>query len=157
MIKNNEGQGKNGLGCMYHDSKGIPTVCHGMNLRNGNAASRIGGVGGNFSGVMGGSSCLSSSQCQSLFNQDFNTAKTGANKLFGNTLDKCQAAKDVATDMTFNMGSGSSGLGGFNVFNSLMKQGKWGDAANDLKGTKWCGQVGGRCDRNVAMIRSCMH
>ena len=77
--------------------------------------------------------------------------------MFGSTLDSCQAAKDVATDMVYNMGPGQDGLGGFYQFNSLMKQGNWAAAAADLKGTAYCRQVGNRCDRNVAMIRSCIH
>ena len=126
-----------------------------MNLTNGDSASKIAKVGGNFAGVMNGSSCLSNAQCETIFNQDFNTAKSVQNRLFGNTLDKCQAAKDVSTDMSYNMGYGN--LSAFTDFNSLMKGGKWGDAANDLKGTLWCRQTKSRCDRNVAMIRSCMH
>ena len=57
--------------------------------------------------------------------------------------------------MTYNMGV--NGLSKFNQFNSLMKQGNWAAAASDLKGTAYCQQVGNRCDRNVAMIRSCMN
>ena len=33
LIKMSEGYNN----CMYHDTKGIPTVCYGYNLKNGNA------------------------------------------------------------------------------------------------------------------------
>ena len=89
MLKSAEGVGKNGLGCKYNDSRGIPTTCWGYNLRNSNAASSISSVGGNFSGVMNGTSCLSQPQCQSLFDQEVNHAKAGQSQLFGTSLDHC--------------------------------------------------------------------
>jgi len=157
MVKNSEGVGPHGLGCRYNDSRGIPTTCWGYNLQNGGAASSIAKFGKSLSGVMNGSQCLTQPECQSLFDQEIGHAKSGQASLFGNSLDKCQAAKDVSTDMVYNMGAGRDGLGGFYQFNSLMKQGKWNEAANDLRGTAYCRQTGLRCDRNVAMIRSCMH
>ena len=146
-------QGEGFRSCMYKDTMGIPTVCYGFNLNKGSAASQVAAVGGNYSSVKSGSQCLSQSQCEKLLSADVNTARSGQHAIYGSKVS-CQCAKDVLVDMTYNLGQ--YGLSTFHTFNSLIEQGRWTEAASDLRtGTAWCGQVGNRCARNMNQIKMC--
>ena len=147
MIKSGEGF----RSCMYKDTKGIPTICYGYNLRNGDARSAITREGANFDDVLSGKKCLSESQCTDLLQKEVNVATSGKNSIFGNL--GCACADAVAIDMTYNMGAGS--MRSFNTFNNLMKTHQWVAAANDLAGTAYCRDVGSRCSRNQGYIKKC--
>ena len=137
---------------MYKDTMGIKTICYGFNLQKGGASSQVAAVGGNYNSVMNGG-CLSQPQCEKLLQTDLNTARSGERAIYGNKVS-CQCAKDVLVDMTYNLGQ--AGLASFHTFNSLIESGQWTAAADDLRtGTRWCGQVGNRCTRNMAQIKKC--
>lgn len=55
-------------------------------------------------------------------------------------------------NMAYNMGV--AGLLKFDTFLGLMKQGKFGEAADDLEKTAWYSQVGDRAKRIVQIIRT---
>ena len=145
-------QGEGFRSCKYLDTMGIPTICYGYNLKNGSARADISSVGGNFDQVMSGAQCLSQAQCTTLLQKRVNVARSGESAIFGNSIT-CACAKNVLVDMTYNLGQ--AGLASFNQFNSLMKQGKWAAAAQDLAGTAYCRQVGTRCTRNQNIIKGC--
>eukprot|EP00356_Strombidium_inclinatum_P012714 CAMPEP_0170490834 /NCGR_PEP_ID=MMETSP0208-20121228/9866_1 /TAXON_ID=197538 /ORGANISM="Strombidium inclinatum, Strain S3" /LENGTH=167 /DNA_ID=CAMNT_0010766295 /DNA_START=12 /DNA_END=512 /DNA_ORIENTATION=+ len=119
--------------CEYKDTVGIPTICYGYNLSRGQAKSDITAVGGDYNSVMAGG-CLTKSQCESLLDKDMGSARKGEKDIFGNSI-KCKCAQSVLVDMTYNLGE--AGLASFNTFDTLMKEGKWTEAVNDLKTTKW--------------------
>ena len=143
-------QGEGYRSCMYHDTRGIPTVCYGYNLQRSKAAKDISSVGGNYSSVMRGG-CLTQPQCQKLLNIDMAWARTGAQQIFGHLSCGCAAA--VAVDMTYNLGT--AGMKSFNQFDALMRAGRYKEAAADAQHTAWCRQVGTRCSRNVRQISMC--
>jgi hypothetical protein len=72
----------------------------------------------------------------------------------------------VIVDLTYNMGAGSDGWGGFNATQGLIAQGQrlkdqgqlvqahqlFMEAGSHLKGSSWYGQVGARAQRDVAML-----
>lgn len=58
----------------------------------------------------------------------------------------------VVVDLDFNMGWRK--LQGFHTFLSLMAQSRFPEAADDLQGTPWYGQVGDRGPRLVGMVRT---
>ena len=146
-------QGEGFRSCMYKDTMGIPTVCYGFNLNKSGASSQVASVGGNYNSVRSGAQCLSQHQCEQLLQTDVNTARSGERAIYGSKVS-CQCAKDVLVDMTYNLGQ--AGLSSFHTFNSLIEQGRWTEAANDLRtGTRWCGQVGNRCTRNMNQIKMC--
>jgi lysozyme len=62
-----------------------------------------------------------------------------------------EARQRALIDMSYNLGL--TGLQGFTVFLDLMREGKFDEAADDLKTTKWAGQVGNRAKRIEALIR----
>ena len=146
-------QGEDIRKCKYYDTKGIPTICYGQNLQNSYAASSIRAVGADASAVMSGQACLTESQCKTLLNQDVARARAGMKSIYGDSVT-CPCAQNVLVDMTYNLGEYQ--LAKFTTFNSLIKQGNWKAAGDDLvTGTAWCRQVGTRCDRNVKLIKSC--
>lgn len=55
-------------------------------------------------------------------------------------------------NMAFNMGVDE--MKEFNIFNALLIAGKYREAADDLKTTKWYGQVGERAERIEELIRN---
>ena len=137
---------------MYYDTMGIPTICYGYNLRNGNARSEVAKAGANYDQVMGGAT-VSQSVCDNLFNMYYSRYKSAAQGIFG-TL-KCSAAQAVAVDMTYNLGTG--GISAFHNFIANMKAGNWAQAAQDGTNSLWCRQVGYRCSRNMNQIKNCCH
>ena len=52
--------------------------------------------------------------------------------------------------MTYNLGPG--GMRGFVKFIAAMKRGDWTAAQAEGSDSAWCGEVGGRCDRNMWQI-----
>ena len=144
-------QGEGFRSCMYHDSVGIKTICYGFNLQKSGASAQVAAVGGNYNSVVGGG-CLTQPQCEKLLMTDVQTARSGFNAIYGNSIT-CQCAKDVLVDMTYNLGQ--AGLAGFYTFNSMIKSHQWVTAADHLTATLWCSQVKSRCTRNIAQIKQC--
>lgn len=118
----------------------------GYNLDNGNARHEIERVGGNWNSVIHGG-CLSKAQCEKLLSTQVAVAAAGEHRIYG---DQCKCITAVLTDMTYNLGEG--GLSTFTTFNSLIKQHKWKEAADDVAHTLWCRQVGTRCTRDRDII-----
>lgn len=69
------------------------------------------------------------------------------------TLDDIR--QDCLVNMAFNMGA--VGLAGFHTFLGLVRSGDFAAAADDLQGTLWARQVGGRAERVVQEIRTGVH
>jgi len=130
FIKSNEGY----VQCVYNDSLGNPTVCWGHLLTGG------------------GSGCLSQSQCQSYFSNDYATAYSGAQTVVNNFSSLTPARQCVLIDMTFNLGLG--GLKSFSQFLSYVQSGNYAAAASDMLHTQWASQVHGRANRDSAMMSS---
>ena len=137
--------------CEYMDTTGNRTVCYGFNLETSSAKSNVESVGGNYNDVYNGG-CLTQTQCEQLLDKEVDVARQGEQQIYGNTIT-CSCAKSVLVDMTYNLGE--AGLASFTTFNSLMEQGQWDAAADDLSGTLWCSQVGSRCTRDQDQIRQC--
>ena len=66
----------------------------------------------------------------------------------------CCNVQNIMTDLAFNLGE--AGLADFGTFISYVNSGQYSEAAEDLKGTLWCRQVGTRCDEDTAQLaRGC--
>jgi GH24 family phage-related lysozyme (muramidase) len=132
--------------CKYLDTMGIPTICYGYNLQNYNARSAIASVGGNYDQVMAGT-CLNQNQCAQLLNMALGSARSGAQQVFGS---QCPSIQAVLVDLTYNLGTG--GISSFVTFKGYITSHQYAAAANALKSTLYCRQVGTRCTRNAAII-----
>ena len=139
--------------CRYFDSEGIPTIGIGFNLRRGDARKMINSVGADFDKVLNGNQCLNPSQINQLFNHDLNTASSGARRCIPSFGNHHGCIQNVLTDMTFNMGPNS--LCSWPNFIAQLGRRDYDAAAKNMEGTRWCGQVGNRCRRNVKLVRTC--
>ena len=139
--------------CVYKDSLGIPTVGIGFNMRRSDARSIFSKNGINYDSVLNGSVCLTEAQITSLFNNDLAWAQSGAKSCVGSFSSQNKCVQNVLIDMTFNMGKSS--LCGWPNFVAQLGRKDMAGAAANMKSTKWCGQVGRRCTRNVDLVRSC--
>jgi lysozyme len=94
---------------------------------------------------------LSSAAVDFLWNEDFQEALAGANRfVWFKGLD--EARQLAIIDMTFNLGYEK--LSTFQQFLSLMEQGNYNAAADDLETTLWYKQVGRRAVYLTNVIRT---
>ena len=112
------------------------------------AKSKVESVGGNYDNVLKGGS-LSRGQCDTLLDGDINVAERDEVDIFGLV---CSCVRSVLVDMTYNLGN--SRMKTFNTFISFIKGKNWTLAAEDLKATSWCKQVGERCSDDMAQIEN---
>ena len=133
--------------CEYIDTTGNPTICVGFNLNRSDARSKIASVGGDYDKVLNGG-CLSHSQCEKLLDGDLKVAEENEERVFGDSV--CSCVKAVLIDMTYNLGKGR--INKFETFKSYIKAKNYKAAGEDLKDTKWCGQVGVRCRDDISQI-----
>lgn len=138
--------------CVYTDTTGNPTICYGFNLNKSGAAAEIASVGGNFHHLMDTDDtpderCLKQDQCEKLLTPDVNSAASQAASIFGSY---CSCVQAVLTDFVYNVGEGTAAT--FTTFKSLLQAGNYAGAANDLKGSLWCRQVGTRCSDDTSIL-----
>ena len=139
--------------CVYKDSLGIPTIGIGFNLKRSDARSVCSRCGVDYDAIYSGSKCLSDSQISCLFNYDLSWAQDGARSCVPSYYSHHRCIQNVLVDMTFNMGKTS--LCGWPNFVKQLGNKDYQGAATNMKSTKWCGQVGRRCTRNVVLVQSC--
>ena len=141
--KINEGYYK----CVYNDPLGIPTIGVGFNLKKFGAKGEIESVGANYYAVLNGSQCLDDNQIETLFSKDMETAVSCASSWLDNWSSLGVSPQSAVADMAFNMGCAT--LHEFTSMRSAISQKDFQAAAADMKESAWCGQVGGRCSRDV--------
>lgn len=144
--KLNEGYYK----CVYKDPVGIPTIGVGFNLEKFGAKAEIESVGANYYAVLNGSQCLVDSQIEGLFNRDMKSAVDCASSWVSNWSSLGSGPQSAIADMAFNLGC--AGLHEFVSLKSALENKDYSKAAEDMKASLWCRQVGTRCERDV----SCM-
>lgn len=137
---------------MYIDSRGIPTVGVGFNLKNEDSSSRLKKVGANPAKIKAGKAKLSDSQIQTLLVEDLERAMADAHSLVAN-FDKLPATiQGVLVEMAFNLGRNR--LSEFKKFLSNISLGKWSDAAKEMLRSDWKNQVGQRAQTLANLIKS---
>ncbi len=148
IISYNEGSRQ----CVYTDSLGHPTIGIGFNLDKSGASDELAQLGLDYDSVRSGATCLNEDQITSLFNTDLDSATDGVRGCVSTFDDLPDCIQKVLLDMTFNMGP-SSLCGWPNLITQLNNQDYQG-AANNLRSSKWCGQVGSRCTRDVSLMEN---
>ena len=138
--------------CVYTDTTGHLTICYGFNLDKYGASSEIASVGGDYSQLVDSNApadqrCLSQSQCEELLTPDVSAAANEAQAVF---VSYCSCVQAVLTDFVYNVGEGSAET--FTTFKADLQAGEYSAAAEDLKGTLWCSQVGSRCTDDTSIL-----
>ena len=139
--------------CVYTDTLGHPTIGIGFNLDRSDARSVCSALGIDYDAIRSGSECLTSDQITQIFNQDLQTATQGAENCVPSFDSQPNCVQNVLIDMTFNMGASS--LCSWPNFIKQLGNGDYNGAAQNMEGSKWCGQVGNRCTRDSGIMVSC--
>jgi GH24 family phage-related lysozyme (muramidase) len=147
MVATNEGRKAH----VYIDTKGHPTIGVGYNLDKSGARQELASLGLNYDALRSGAQSLTEAQIDAVFDKSLSSAMacTKQNHPGFNTYP--QNVQLVATDMTFNLGC--QGARWPHFIKQLESKDYRGAAAN-MRGTPYCGQVGGRCTRNQALLTS---
>lgn len=131
MIKKNEGLRL----IPYYCNSGVLTVGYGHNL----AANPLPAEMQRYFGLNGR---ITITMAEDLLKSDILKATQGAVRLYPDFHTFSMKRKHALIDMCFNLGY--TRLSKFVRTNNLINAGKWIEAAENLKSTKWYSQVGNR-------------
>eukprot|EP00731_Ephydatia_muelleri_P001388 Em0001g1388a len=143
--KKNEGYFR----CAYTDPFGLRTVGVGFNLEKSGARQRIASVGADYDKVKAGSQCLTDAQIQTLFVQDMDSSVSCVSNWLPNWSSLTNGPKSAVADMAFNLGC--AGVQGFAKMKVALTRSppNYTEAAAQMRNSRWCSQVGGRCTRDI--------
>ena len=75
--------------------------------------------------------CLSESQCDKIFDFNLQKARKRVSDIYGVSL-ACPCAQNVLVDLAYNLGKKIMASQDLETFNTLIKEGKWVEAAEAL-------------------------
>ena len=136
----------------YPDSLGIMTIGVGFNLERGDARATIEAMGIDYELLLGQQVQLTDEQIDQLLDEDLDTAEWEAREIFPEFDDIDENRRRVIVDMLFNLGK--TRFSGFRNAIQAIKDRNWERAANEMKDSRWYGQVGHRGLRNVNIMRT---
>lgn len=136
----------------YIDSRGIPTVGVGFNLKRSDADQKLKSVGANPTKVKEGKQALNNNQIDTLLIGDLKSSKEAANRIVGNLGEHPTGVQGVLVEMAFNLGA--KGLSGFKNFLNLLKSKKYANAAEEMLKSSWSKQVGDRAKTLASIVSS---
>jgi lysozyme len=139
---------------VYLDTKGLPTVGVGFNMKAAGAKALMGSLGIDYINVLSGASLLTNVQVQELFDKSTNYAIATANVLvpsFPNLPDPVQMA---ITDMAFNLGY--TGLEGFENFIAALSKTPpdFSTAVTEMRNSLWARQLPVRSSDDINLVLS---
>lgn len=126
----------------YLDSRGIPTVGVGFNLKRSDADQKLKSVGANPIKIKQGKQALSNNQIETLLVGDLKASKEAANRVVGNLSQHPSGVQGVLVEMAFNLGA--NGLSEFKKFLAAVKSKNYKVAAKEMLNSSWSKQVGDR-------------
>jgi len=94
--------------------------------------------------------CITEKMADELLDRDIFNAVKDCRKLYPAFDAFLPPKQNALIDMIFNLGY--SGLRKFTTTNLFINAGRWRDAAENLKRTKWYGQVGNRAKTICKML-----
>lgn len=138
---------------VYHDSRGIPTVGVGFNLRKAGARQWIESVGANYNEVLNGYQTLTDDQIKALFDRDMRTAVTCTMNWLPTWSSLGHGPQSAMADMAFNLGC--TRLRGFKCLKKALSKSPpdLQQAIVEMRHSRWCRQVGRRCDRDIRCMK----
>ena len=137
----------------YKDTRRVPTIGVGFNLRRGKLAQeRLAAVGVNYKAVLRGVVELNDAQIEMLFRWDVVDAFRAARRVQPGFDAMPPAVQAVVVDIIFNLGP--TGYCGFDDARRALATGRWRDAAGHLARSDWARQVPDRAKRNLEILAS---
>jgi GH24 family phage-related lysozyme (muramidase) len=137
---------------VYDDTRGIPTIGIGFNLRSTDARRLLQQVGANYDQVLAGTQDLTVQQVDELFQCDLANAVSGAQRLVSNYDALIAPRRFVVVDMIFNLGP--NGFAGFVNTRKYIESANFELAARNMTRSLWYAQVADRGVRDVTMMRT---
>lgn len=135
---------------VYNDSRGIPTIGIGFNLRDADA-NYVKSLGLDLRKLRSGQQTLNDAQINTWFDREFERAVEIA-KSFAPNLEQLPAeVQMVLINMSYNLGERK--IFGFEKMRAAIMQGNYLEAAKEMKDSKWFDQVGNRSEE-LAQIMS---
>ena len=132
---------------VYLDSAGHPTIGVGFNLDRADASQKIEALGLDYSAVRDGRVSLNDEQIDQLFDADVDRAIADARTIVSNFETIPENKQKVVVDMVFNLGA--AGFSGFHKTIEAIENEKWQTAAQEMRNSRWYGQVGRRAVADV--------
>lgn len=126
----------------YLDSRGIPTVGVGFNLKRSDADQKLKSVGANPVKVKQGKQALTTKQIETLLITDLQNSKKAVADLVPNLGSHPAPVQGVLIEMAFNLGK--KGLSEFKNFLGNLNSKKYDVAATEMLKSSWSKQVGQR-------------
>jgi GH24 family phage-related lysozyme (muramidase) len=120
-----------GYPTVYKDSKGIPTIGHGFNLRRHDAREKIESLGLDYDKVLRGQQSLNKEQIDQLFRGDVVQSISDARQYLPNFDDHPPMVQKIISDMTFNMGL--TRMNKFKGLRQALMNGDYQRAADEMK------------------------
>jgi hypothetical protein len=128
----------------------VPTIGVGYNLNRSEARSEIEALGLNYDMVRDGRQMLSDDQVNKLYRNDIGKSIAIARKFIDNFDELPTDAKTILVDMAFNLGE--TRLRKFKKMKIALEENNFKEASEQMKDSKWYGQVGERAKRLVEMM-----
>ena len=131
--------------CVYTDTTGHKTIGVGFNLEAGAARKIAAGAGvSDFDAIYSGKACMTAEQIDKVLDATIANAVKESKRVIPKFDLLCCRIKNVAIDMTFNLGS----LAGWPNFVREIQLGQYEQAKQNLLTSQpWCSQVKSRCPK----------
>lgn len=136
----------------YKDTKGIPTIGIGFNLKKDTAREQLEELGYNYNAILNGEQEVTREDAITLAIDDVETAIDDARVLFPNFDELSPVRKRVLVDMAYNMGRAR--FGAFEDMREAVSNKQWAKAAAEMIDSEWYGDVKRRGKTLVEMMRS---
>lgn len=137
---------------VYLDSKGIPTIGIGFNLRDADAQDICDHFGISLPGLLDGTATLTDAQIDEIFDYQFHEAVSEAMTLFPTFMTMPDNVQAVIVDQVFNMG-----LPTFSQFHreiGAINAGNYKQAAIYAGQSLWAQQVPNRAADDIALLNA---
>jgi lysozyme len=136
---------------VYNDTKGIPTIGIGFNLKRSDSKSIIESIGANYSDVLSGKTLLTDEQIDKLFDVTLKEAEGIASRVVTSFNQQPDNIKAVLVDMAFNLGPNR--LSQFKEFIKAINNKDYKKAAAEMQNSSWYNQVGNRSKTLVSIVQ----
>ncbi len=137
---------------MYKDTKGIPTIGVGFNLKRKDSDELLKQVGANPRRIKSGREKLNDKQIKRLLRHTLAESKNDAKLLVKNFDTLPENVQGVLIEMVFNLGK--YGLSKFKNFLNYIQNKQWVKASKEMLNSAWAKQVGNRSKTLSDIIKS---
>ncbi len=127
---------------MYFDSRGIPTIGIGFNLRREDARRKLKELGADYENVLQGKQALKREQIYYLLREDIKNSELSARRILKNYDSQPHEVRDIVLDMIFNLGE--TRFSKFKKTIAAIDAFDYKTAANEMQNSLWYNQVGNR-------------